>query len=317
MSLYQNFIGIDIGKFSFVVAIHGSKQTTEYEYTAEKITEFMNKFKAELKNSLVVLEATGGYEMELLQTLCMANIVVHRANTRKVKNFIRSYGNTAKTDSLDARALALYGLERHQTLDPYTPASGQQQMLYALVQRRNDLKQILVAEKNRLKAPKAKPIKSSCQAIMNAVNLEIIEMSKQIHEAIQSDKALLARKEMLKTVPGIGDITSENLLALMPELGHMNRRQAASLAGLAPKANDSGKLRKYRRTGHGRDMVKPCLFLAAMAASRSKSTLGAFYEGLINRGKKKMVAQTAVMRKIIVIANARLAELEKAQEPLA
>ena len=308
MSLYQNFIGIDIGKYSFVVAIHGNKQTTEYNYTAEKITEFMNEFKAELNNSLVVLEATGGYEMELLQTLGAANIVVHRANTRKVKNFIRSYGNAAKTDSLDAKALALYGLERHQTLEPYAPPSEQQQILYALVQRRNDLKQILVAEKNRLKAPKAKQIKSSCQAIITAITQEITEMNRQIHEVIESNEELLARKEVLKTIPGVGDITSENLLGLMPELGHMNLRQVASLAGLAPKANDSGMLRKYRHTGHGRDMVKPSLFLAAMAASRSKSALGDFYQGLISRGKKKMVAQTAVMRKIIVIANARLAE---------
>lgn len=133
-------------------------------------------------------------------------------------------------------------------------------------------------------------------------------MNRQIHEVIESNEELLARKEVLKTIPGVGDITSENLLGLMPELGYMNRRQVASLAGLAPKANDSGMLRKYRHTGHGRDMVKPSLFLAAM---------GDFYQGLISRGKKKMVAQTALMRKIIVIANARLAEHVRRRAALA
>ena len=115
--------------------------------------------------------------------------------------------------------------------------------------------------------------------------------------------------KVLKTIPGIGEITAQELLALMPELGSLTRRQAASLAGVAPRANESGKFKGYRSTGRGRESVKPSLFLSAMAARNSKSELKTFYENLMKRGKKKMVAVTALMRKIIVIANARLKEI--------
>lgn len=159
MTPYQNFIGIDIGKFTFVVATHNSKIINEYENNAKGIRTFLRDSKSFLPSSLIVLETTGGYEMELLLTLCDKNFKVHRANTRKVKSFIRSFGNGAKTDTLDAKALALYGFERSNRLELFTPVSKQQSILYALVQRRKDLKQFLVAEKNRAKAPKVSAIK--------------------------------------------------------------------------------------------------------------------------------------------------------------
>jgi len=313
MSLYQSFIGIDIGKFNFVAALHGNKTTHEYEYHEKGIASFFRDFKDSLSNSLVVLETTGGYEMELLLRLCDKNYTVHRANTRKVKSFILSFGNRAKTDSLDAKALALYGFERKEHLEIFSPVSKNLSDLYNLVQRRKDLKQILVAEKNRFKSPKAALIKASCETIIKVIQDQIDEMTKRIEVIIASEPSLLARKEILKTIPGIGDIIAQDLLVLMPELGTMSRREVASLAGVAPRANDSGKLMGYRRTMHGRDTIKPTLFLAAMSARRSHTHLKKFYEDLINRGKKKMVALTALMRKIIVIANARLAEWYKAQ----
>lgn len=117
----------------------------------------------------------------------------------------------------------------------------------------------------------------------------------------EQDDALKTKQNALLTIPGIGEVTALNLLILLPELGHLNRREIASLCGLAPRANDSG---------HGRDDVKPALFMAAMAARRSKSALGAYYENLTGRGKKPMVALTALMRKIIVIANAKITHLK-------
>ncbi|KAB2832313.1 MAG: IS110 family transposase, partial [Caedimonadaceae bacterium] len=168
----------------------------------------------------------------------------------------------------------------------------------------------LVAEKNRNKTPKiAQVVKSSYENMIKILTEQIAQITSQIKELIASDKVFLARLNVLKTVPGIGDITAQNLLALMPELGSLIRRQVASLADLAPRANDSGKFQGYRHTAHGRDLIKPILFLAAMAARNSNSCLKAFYENLIAKGKKKMVALTALMRKIIVIANARLKSL--------
>lgn len=310
MTSYNSFIGIDIGKFNFVVNEHGSKQINEYEHTSAGISDFLNKYETALPNGLCILETTGGYEMELLLTLCNMKFAVHRANTRKVKHFIRSYGNDAKTDALDAKALASYGHERHNGLKTYESASATAMELYELVMRRQDLKQMLVSEKNRLKGPRAKLIKSSVQSVIDVLNAEVVAIDEAIESRIKADNALQTKRDILKTVPGIGNIIANYLLVLVPELGQLSRREIASLVGVAPKSNDSGKFSGYRATTYGRAGVKPNLFLAAMAARNSNSSLKGFYEQLIARGKKKKVALTALMRKIIIIANARVKELE-------
>ena len=306
MSTYHNFIGIDIGKFTFVVATHDNKSIKEYENVAAGIKSFMKDFNKVLPKALVVLEATGGYEKEVILSLVKKKIAVHRANTRHVKNFIRSYGNGAKTDALDAKALAFYGYERHHLLELHVPTSDKLAKIYALAQRRQDLNKMLVAEKNRAKGPNGTLIQESCVIIIKTIKDEIDRLVVEIEELIQSDNALLARQKVLQTVPGVGKIISQELLAFMPELGTIGGKQSASLGGLAPRANDSGKHQGYRMTGFGRGSIRPSLFLAAMAARNSKSDLAEFYKRLINRGKKKMVALTALMRKIIVICNARL-----------
>ncbi len=310
MKSYNNFIGIDIGKFSFFVSIYKDKAVKEYHNDFSGITEFINDYKTFLSDGLTILETTGGYEMELLLTLCNRDFKVHRANTRKVKNFIRSYGNEAKTDSLDAKALALYGFERSEKLEIFVPQSENMLELYQLVQRRNDLKQMIIAEKNRLKSPRNNFIKDSCKSMIESIAKQIEAVTKAINELIKSNKILLAKKNVLKEIPGIGELIANELIALLPELGSMNRKKIASLAGVAPKANDSGKFSGYRSVSkRGRNGIKSALFLAAMAARNSNSYLKAFYEKLIKTGKKKMVALTALMRKIIVIANAKLRDL--------
>jgi transposase len=316
MSSYNNFIGIDIGKFTFVAAKYGDKTTKEYDNNSYGYRSFIRDFKKILKNSLCVLETTGGYEMGLLLTLCDKKLNVHRADTRKVKNFIRSFGNDAKTDSLDAKSLALYGFERRDRLELFVPQSENLLALYELIQRRQDLKQILVAEKNRAKAPRAEYVKNSLEAMINIVSIQIDDITKQINMLIEKDSVLKSKKEILKNIPGIVDIVSNELLILLPELGSLNRRQIASLCGLAPRANDSGKTKGYRSIKPGRNNVKPILFLAAMSARNSNSHLRLFYENLINRGKKKMVALVALMRKIIIIANAKLKEFSITAEIL-
>jgi transposase len=306
MEVYNNFVGIDIGKLSFVVAVYDNKKVKEYENTIEGIEDFLKDFRSVLSTAFIVLETTGGYEMRLLLTLCDKGFSVHRANTRKVKNFIRSLGNGAKTDPLDGKALALYGYERHSRLACFKPQSAQSLELYELVQRCNDLKFMLVAEKNRLKAPRANYVKESCELMIEALSKQVSTLTTRINQLIENDIILKKKKEILKTIPGIGEVTSNHLLVLMPELGSLNRKQVASLAGLAPISNDSGQFKGYRATGHGRAGVKPILFMAAMAARNSNSWLKEFYKRLVDAGKKKIVALTALMRKIIVIANARI-----------
>ena len=183
-------------------------------------------------------------------------------------------------------------------------------ILYELSKRRQDLKQMLVAEKNRFQAPRAKITKASITSMIEILSIQLDEINQEINRLIGKNPDLQQKKNVLKTVPGIGDVIANELIILLPELGQLNRREIASLVGVAPRAHDSGTYHGYRSTTHGRAGIKPNLFLAAMAARNSNSPFKAFYEQLIARGKKKKVALTALMRKIIVIANARLKELD-------
>lgn len=309
MKSYKGFIGIDIGKFNFFVATYGRKSVREYENTPSGIDQFINDFRRELPEALCVLEPTGGYELKLLIALCERHYTVHRAHTRYVKDFIRSLGNGAKTDNLDACHLSLYGYERSETLSKFSLPSAGASKLYELVQRRRDLKQMLVAEKNRFQSPRTESIRDRIKAHIGFLEDEMAIITTSIEELISEDELLKKKRKILQGIKGIGEIISFELLISLPELGQLSRREIASLVGVAPISKDSGKRKGYRRTGYGREGIKPLLYMAAMAARNSKSDLRVYYENLISRGKCKMVALTALMRKIIVIANARLKEV--------
>jgi transposase len=302
--MYHFFIGIDISKDNFVVAKHGEKKSLNYLNNEKGFLQFCEDFKQQLPLSLIILETTGGYEIELISYLQAKKLLVHRANTRKVKSFIRSFGTLAKTDSIDAFGLALYGCERHSKLEIYQESPYKN--LLKLVQRRNDLKIMLVQEKNRLKAPDQEAFKTSFNTIIEVIQQEMQRIEIMIAQLRKEHPQLEEIAQVLKTIKGIGDITATQLIALLPELGTLDRKKIASLAGLAPHPNESGKKIGYRATRGGRADVKPVLFLSAMTAARSKSELGDFYKKLVKAGKKKMVALTALMRKILVIANAKV-----------
>jgi transposase len=312
MKLYNSFVGMDIGKFNFVVALYGEKFTKEYQNSPEGIKDFLKDYEEILPTAFCVAETTGGYEKTLLLSLRSNGYAVHRADSRKVKDFIHSYGRKAKTDALDARGLAHYGYERYQQLDIYEPPNKTDIELFVLVMRKNDLTQMLVAEKNRLKAPnKHEMVEASCQKMITMLSEEIKLLIEKMNDLIEGTPYLREKRKVLKSIPGIGDAVSCELLILLPELGTLDRRKIAALVGLAPQANESGKYKGYRRCGYGRQGVKPKLFLAAMAARNSNSNLKTFYEKLIASGKRKMVALTALMRKILVIANAKIRDFNK------
>lgn len=305
---YQNFIGIDIGKLEFVTTVNEQKGVIKFDNSCAGWKQFYQKFSNILPNSMVILEATGGYELGLLYFLIDRNIAVHRANTRQVKNFILSHGTLAKTDNLDAKALARYGSERCRRLQLFTPISKEQTTLFAFCQRRDDITKMLVQEKNRLKTPGNDYIKESCQQTIEFLNSQVEKLDQAIQKIVDESPELQRCQKTLETVPGIGRKTSQCLLCLIPELGSLNKKQVASLAGVAPHPKESGKAIGYRRIIGGRSNVRSKLFTAAMAARNSKSELATFYCKLVDSGKRKMVALTALMRKIIVIANARLKE---------
>lgn len=307
MSNYSSFIGIDIGKQEVVVAAYGSQSTQSFPNSANGFKEFFNFYKKNLRSCLVILETTGGYERLFLNALLDKNISIHRANTRQVKSFIRSWGKYGKSDALDAQALALYAYERHKSLEIFQKQDPKMLKLSALVQRRQDLTQMLVQEKNRLKSPQNNPfIQQSYKQVIRALEEQVSSLSSEIDQIISVDPSLQAQQKILQSIPGIGPKVSSFLLACLPELGHLNRRQIASLCGLAPHPFESGQKIGYRKTKGGRAHIRSILFMAAMSARKSNSHLKAFYENLISKGKKKMVALTALMRKIIVIANAKL-----------
>ncbi|NCX93462.1 MAG: IS110 family transposase [Gammaproteobacteria bacterium] len=307
--MYQNFIGIDIGKENFVVAVHASKTVLTFSNDLAGFKKFYTEQKNVLSNGLVILETTGGYESAVIEYLQGKKVAVHRANTHQVKHFIRSMGRLGKSDAIDAKGLAHYGAERHATLSLFKAMPKQQRELYRMVLRRSQLTQLMVQEKNRLKSPGKDWLKNSIRPILKALKTEITRLEEAIRQLVEADEALKRYVEILKEIEGIGQITAVALLALMPELGTLNRRQAASMAGVAPHPYESGKHIGYRPVRGGRSTVKRTLFISAMSAMRSKGRLGKFYRDLIARGKKKMVALTALMRKIIIIANAKLKEL--------
>lgn len=313
--MYQNFIGIDIGKKSFYSFVYGAKKHHIYSNDQQGFAQFFSDHKNTLTNCLVVLETTGGYEIALIDFLMKHSCIVHRANTTKVKHFIRSYGRLGKSDSIDAEGLAQYAFERHLALEPYTQPERKQ--LLKLVQRRQDLKKMLAQEKNRLSAPDICGLENSYQVIIDALKQEICKINNDIDAIFAANPELKTLKNVMISVPGIGEVTATDLIALLPELGSVNRRKIASLAGVAPHPNESGEKIGYRFIRGGRTEVKPVLFMAAMAACRSNSELGEFYRRLVEAGKKKMVAIAALMRKIVVIANARVRDaIAKQEKPI-
>jgi len=305
--MYQHFIGIDISKGDFWVALYKKDEVKRFINDKKGFRAFYKAFKEKLKEGLVILETTGGYELALVNYLQEQQVLVHRANTRKVKYFIRSFGKLGKTDAIDAKALAQYGFERRETLEIYK--ENLQKRLLKLVQRRNDLKHMLVQEKNRRQAPGQEEFKESFNVIITVFEQQIELLEQEMKKIIETDSTLTKQCDELQSLNGIGKITAMQLLAVLPELGRLTGKKIASLAGLAPHPNESGKKIGHRYTKGGRAEVKRILFMAAMAAAKSECRLGVFYQRLIKNGKKKMIALTALMRKILVIANAKIRDL--------
>ncbi|MCW5954063.1 MAG: transposase [Propionibacteriaceae bacterium] len=297
------FVGCDVGKYHIVV-FHSLTGRTA---TLPNRPEDLEAFAATLApDSLTVCEATGGYEAALLTALHAAGRPVHRADARKVKAFIRSFGTLAKTDAIDARALARYAQERHARLARWQPAEHQRDRLQALVLTRCDLVAQRLACSNRFGAPGAEPVRRYLATLLACLDDQIRAIEADIQTLLRQSSQLARHTAILRGIPGIGPATAAALLALMPELGTIGRRQAAALAGLAPHPNTSGSADRYRRIRGGRPEVRRVLFMAALSACKHNPTLRDFYKRLIANGKKPLVAITALMRKLVVIANAKL-----------
>lgn len=310
---YGSFIGFDVSKDSITVYDSQSEQICEIQNTASALRKYIKNID---NNALTICEPTGGYEAILLDVLLQYKIPVHRCDARRVKAYIRSLGIYAKTDAIDAKALAAYASERHEDLCLWSMPPQSIQELQILMSRRQELLVMRIAEKNRSQAPLmtqrvAKRVHKSCCRLIRLINQELMEIEELIESIIDQDQTLTDVNDILTSFKGIGKVSAFGLLCVLPELGKISRRQIASLAGLAPHPKQSGKVNAYRKVSGGRQQAKQILFMVAIVAARRNEDMKIFYDRLLKNGKKKMVALTAVMRKIITILNAQVRDYYK------
>jgi len=295
------YVGIDVAKDSFEVAVTGESQTLKLDNDEAGHAE-LSQLLMPLAPRLVLLEATGGYEQDLALALAAAGLRVSVVNPRQARDFARCTGKLAKTDRIDAQALRGFALMLDaQGHVPRALADDQRRELTALVVRRRQLVAMLVAERQRLGVAhqKAKP---SILAIMDAIAAQLKDVDGGLKAHIQAHHADLAK--LLTSVKGVGPTTASTLLAQLPELGHLNRKQITALVGLAPMNRDSGTLRGQRHIFGGRADVRRVLYVAALVGTRFNPVLKAFYAKLLAAGKPKKVALVACMHKLLVILNA-------------
>lgn len=304
-TVFTCFIGCDVSRDSVTVHNSGSGKILTIPNKNKDLRDFFSSLCD--TQTLVVCEATGGYEARLLEACMKTGVAVHRADTLKVKSFIRSYGTLAKTDNIDAKGLSVYGRERRHILPLWAPMDEQRQALQALVRRREDLVSMRVAEKNRAQAPKTGGlIAQTNRALLKTLHAQIKLLDEEIEKLLEDCACLRETVNIMTAMAGIGRLTAAKLLALLPELGTLQRKQITALAGLAPQARDSGKACGYRRMRGGRPEIRRMLFLPTLSAVRFDPKLKKLYEDKISNGKSKMSAINAIMAKIIIILNARL-----------
>ena len=297
------FIGCDVGKAEIVLFDSWSGRTKTLSNEPEALCAFAAALD---QDCLVICEATGGYEAVLIDAMVAAGRAIHRADARKVKAFIRSFGTLGKSDAIDAQALAQYARERHDRLPRWSPRERHREQLQLLVTTRREMVRQRVACRNRLQAPGTATVADRLRRLLKAIDEEISGLETDIAALIKAHEPLARTVTILRNIAGIGPTTAAQLVALMPELGTIGRRQAAALAGLAPHPKQSGATEGYRKTRGGRPEIKHTLFMASLAATRHNPMLRAFYKRLCSNGKKPIVALTAVMRKMIIVANARV-----------
>lgn len=294
------FVGIDVAKHSFDVAVLPGEQQASLAYDDAGLRQLLDLLRP-LGICLVVLEATGGLERRVAGELIDAGHQVAIVNPRQVRDFARGAGQLAKTDRIDALVLAHFA----QVVQPrlVEKASEKQLELVALVTRRRQLQAMAIAETNRRDTASTPQARRSIDKLLTWLRKEVAHIDAAIARLIASDETWRDQAERLKSVPGVGPTTSATLVAELPELGKLNRREISALVGLAPYNHDSGKLRGKRSIWGGRANVRSALYMAALTARRCNPVIRAFADRLQQAGKPFKVVLTACMRKLLIILN--------------
>lgn len=296
------YVGIDVSKATLDIAIRPDNEHWTIGNTATAINKLVRRLKAFLPD-LIVLEATGGIESLVVAALGAASLPVVVVNPRQVRDFAKATGRLAKTDILDAQVLALFAERVRPTPRPLPDKEAQE--LSALIARRRQYITMITAERNR--SSRASPsVQSEIAEHVDWMKDKLKKLDEELAQILQRSPLWRAREKLLRSVPGVGPVLTMTLLAELPELGSLDRKQIASLVGVAPLNRDSGVLRGKRTAWGGRAPIRTALYMAAIVATRFNPVIRSFYDRLCAAGKAKKVAITACMRKLIVILNAML-----------
>ena len=296
------YIGIDVSKAQVDVAVRPTGQRWAASYNETGVGELVSQI-VDIGPAMVLLEATGGLEVPLVAALAAAALPVVVVNPRQVRDFARATGTLAKTDSLDAAVLAHFADAIRLSVRPLRDAETQ--VLNSLAARRHQVLTMLVSEKNRL-GTAISAVRPRIEAHIAWLEQELNDLDEGLRQTLRRSPVWREKDDLLRTVPGVGEQVSLTLLAYLPELGTLDRRQIAALVGVAPFNRDSGTLRGKRAVWGGRARVRAILYMGAMVASRHNPVIRDFYQKLLAAGKPKKVALVACMRKLLVILNSML-----------
>ncbi len=296
-------IGVDVAKDTVALCNSLTGRTSTVANTLEALITALAPFGPD---DLLVCEVTGGYELATLKAAIAVGLPAHRADAARVKNFIRSHGGIAKSDTIDAHWLVRYGQERGPSLARWQAANADRDALASLVRHRQHLINQRVQARNRRGAPTVEVLAPFLDEEIAFLSAQISALDQAIEERISQIDRLKADETTLRAVKGFGPIVARSLLALMPELGSLSRRQAASLAAQAPHPFQSGTSVSRGRTRGGRTELRPILFMAALSAMRCNPQMKAFAQRLSANGKPKRLILSAIARKLVVLANALL-----------
>lgn len=308
MSYTSHFVGIDISKSSFDICILPEKKTASFKNTPDGIAAFLTLLAPLEDLERLVLEPTGGYERPLVAALLAAGLPLAKVNAGQVRQFARACGQLSKTDSIDAFILADYGRRMETRL--LAKPSSHHSLLQQLVQRYRQLSHMIVQEKNR-REKNCEKLQAWIEESLAFLTVQRDEVILEMELCLKADTELAAKAEVLMSLKGIGMRTACFLLAGLPELGHLGKGEIAKLVGVAPLNRDSGQMRGRRMIAGGRKPVRDALYMAALPAIRFDPVIKAFFHKLTQAGKPGKVAIVAVIRKILIILNARMRDFSK------
>ena len=302
MMTEQPYVGIDVAKDTLDVAIRPGGTPEHIRNRLAEVDGLVVRL-CELQPALIVLEATGGLEIPLAGACAVAGLPVAVVNARQVRDFARATGQLAKTDRIDAQVLAHFG-EAVRPIPRALPDPAAQQV-GALLARRRQVIEMLVAEKNRLHSATS-AVRPRLQAHIAYLEQELADLDNELSGTIRESPLWQDKEDLLRSAPGVGPVLARTLLFDLPELGTLNRKQIAKLVGVAPLNRDSGRQRGHRQIWGGRAVVRSALYMGTLAATRCNPAIKAFYTRLLAAGKPRKAALIACMRKFLTILNAML-----------